>query len=77
MRPLLLTCCHLPNPFSCICREMTTGKPSPLISSFKLTYYTLLNVMRRLEGSGHDMEYVIKRSFSQFQHEQQVTPLLI
>ena len=51
---------------------MTTGKPSPLISSFKLTYYTLLNVMRRLEGSGHDMEYVIKRSFSQFQHEQQV-----
>eukprot|EP00891_Asterochloris_glomerata_P002642 jgi/Astpho2/2642/fgenesh1_pm.00049_%23_6_t len=57
------------------CREMTTGKPSPLISSFKLTYYTLLNVMRRLEGSGHDMEYVIKRSFSQFQHEQQVPKL--
>lgn len=52
---------------------MTTGKPSPLISSFKLTYYTLLNVMRRLEGSGHDMEYVIKRSFSQFQHEQQAS----
>ncbi len=45
------------------------GKASPLLSSFKLTYYTLLNLMRRLEGSGQDMEYVIKRSFQQFQYE--------
>jgi hypothetical protein len=27
------------------------GKPSPLLSSFKLTYYTMLNMLRRLEGS--------------------------
>lgn len=45
------------------------GKPSPLLSSFKLSYYTLLNLLRRLEGSGQDMEYVIKRSFQQFQFE--------
>lgn len=45
------------------------GKASPLLSSFKLSYYTLLNLMRRMEGSGQDMEYVIKRSFQQFQYE--------
>ena len=45
------------------------GAPSPLVSSFKLSYYTLLNLLRRLEGSGHDMEYVIRRSFAQFQHD--------
>lgn len=28
------------------------GKPTPLLSSFKLTYYTLINLMRRMEGSG-------------------------
>lgn len=28
------------------------GRPAPLISSFKLSYYTLLNLLRRLEGSG-------------------------
>ena len=45
------------------------GQPSPLLSSFKLSYYTLLNLMRRMEGSGQDMEYVIKRSFQQYQFE--------
>ena len=45
------------------------GKPNPLLSSFKLNVYTLLNLMRRLEGSGQDMEYVIKNSFQQFQFE--------
>jgi ATP-dependent RNA helicase DOB1 len=46
------------------------GKPNPLVSSFKLSYYTLLNLLRRVEGSGHDMEYVIRNSFQQFQFEQ-------
>lgn len=46
-----------------------TGKPSPLNSSFRLSYYTLLNLMRRVEDSGHDQEYVIARSFQQFQFE--------
>lgn len=51
---------------------MVSGKPSPLNSSFKLSFYTLLNLLRRLESSGHDMEYVIARSFQQFQHERQI-----
>ena len=47
-----------------------TGKPLPLLSKFRLSYYTLLNILRRLEGSGQSMEYVIARSFQQFQYEQ-------
>ena len=48
------------------------GKPSPLLSSFKLSYYTLLNLLRRIEGSSHDMEFVIAHSFQQFQFERQL-----
>ena len=51
-------------------REIVTGKPLPLLSKFRLSYYTLLNILRRLEGSGQSMEYVIARSFQQFQYEQ-------
>lgn len=43
--------------------------PSPLLSRFRLSYYTLLNILRRAEGSGQNMEYVIARSFQQFQFE--------
>lgn len=35
------------------CREMLCGKASPLLSSFKLSYYTLLNLMQRVEGTGN------------------------
>ena len=45
------------------------GKPSPLLSSFRLSYYTLLNLLRRIEGTQHDMEFVIANSFQQFQFE--------
>ena len=31
---------------------MVQGKANPLLSSFKLSYYTLLNLMRRMEGTG-------------------------
>jgi len=51
------------------------GKPSPLLSSFKLSYYTLLNLLRRAEGSGRSMEYVIQRSFQQFQFERTLPAL--
>lgn len=51
------------------CREIVTGKPLPLLSSFKLSYYTLLNLMRRMENSGQNMEYVIQHSFQQYQFE--------
>eukprot|EP00884_Botryococcus_braunii_P001882 jgi/Botrbrau1/11695/Bobra.0195s0026.1 len=54
---------------SATCKEIVTGKPSPLVSSFRLSYYTLLNLLRRTEQSGHDIEYVIRRSFEQFQYE--------
>lgn len=51
------------------CKEIVTGKPSPLLSSFKLSYYTLLNLMRRMENTGQNMEYVIQHSFQQYQFE--------
>ncbi|CAG9461301.1 unnamed protein product [Pedinophyceae sp. YPF-701] len=51
------------------CRELLVGRPNPLVSSFRLSYYTLLNLMRRTEGSTLSMEHVIKNSFQQFQHE--------
>jgi len=54
------------------CRSMVKGSAAPLMSSFKLTYYTLLNLLKRLEGQGKDMEYVISKSFSQFQHEKEL-----
>ena len=53
------------------------GKPSPLLSSFKLSYYTLLNLLRRAEGSGRTMEYVIQRSFQQFQFERTLPALQV
>ncbi|KAI7838418.1 hypothetical protein COHA_007790 [Chlorella ohadii] len=56
-------------------KAMLQGKSTPLLSSFRLSYYTLLNLIRRIEGSGYDMEYVISKSFSQFQHEQQLPEL--
>lgn len=34
---------------------MMQGKSAPLLSSFKLSYYTLLNLLRRIEGSGSCM----------------------
>lgn len=49
--------------------------PHPLmqLSSFRLSYYTLLNLLRRMEGSGQNLEYVIRQSFSQFQYDRSLT----
>ena len=52
-----------------VAKLMVSGKPMPLLSSFKLSYYTLLNLMKRLEGGFDRMEYLIRHSFQQFQHE--------
>lgn len=58
------------------CKAMLKGEASALHSSFRLSYYTLLNLIRsRSLGRKDDMEYVISKSFQQFQHEQQ-TPLI-
>jgi hypothetical protein len=53
-----------------VLNQIMQGKPSPLLSSFRLSYYTLLNLMKRVEGGTHDLEYVIANSFQQFQQEQ-------
>jgi rRNA-processing arch domain len=60
---------------ACCRREMITGKPLPLLSSFKLSYYTLLNLLRRSGNSDHDMEYVVLNSFQQFQFERSLPQL--
>ena len=49
-------------------RTLMKGATAPLVSSFKLTYYTLLNMLKRTAGE-IDMERIIAKSFHQFQHE--------
>ena len=62
-----------PDKFSpTVAKQLVSGKPMPLMSRFKLSYYTLLNLSKRREGGMHHMEYLIQHSFQQFQHEQQV-----
>ena len=51
-----------------VLRDMVLGKPSPLVSTFRLSYYTILNLMSRAEGQ-FTAEHVIKNSFHQFQYE--------
>ncbi|MCO5558510.1 hypothetical protein L7F22_012095 [Adiantum nelumboides] len=50
------------------CKDLVLGKPAPLVSTFRLSYFTLLNLMSRTEGQ-FDAEYVIRNSFHQFQHD--------
>ncbi|XP_060208972.1 DExH-box ATP-dependent RNA helicase DExH10-like isoform X2 [Lycium barbarum] len=49
-------------------KDMVLGKPAPLVSTFRLSYYTILNLMSRTEGQ-FTAEHVIKNSFHQFQYE--------
>ncbi|KAL9227154.1 hypothetical protein vseg_002881 [Gypsophila vaccaria] len=49
-------------------RDMVLGKPAPLVSTFRLSYYSILNLMCRAEGQ-FTAEHVIKNSFHQFQYE--------
>ncbi|XP_078443652.1 RNA helicase, ATP-dependent, SK12/DOB1 protein [Wolffia australiana] len=51
-----------------VLKDMVLGKPSPLVSTFRLSYYTILNLMSRAEGQ-FTAEHVIKNSFHQFQYE--------
>jgi len=50
------------------CKDLTSGKPGPLESGFRLTYYTLINLLGRTQGTDN-MEQMVKKSFYQFQHE--------
>ncbi|XP_065000088.1 DExH-box ATP-dependent RNA helicase DExH10 isoform X1 [Musa acuminata AAA Group] len=51
-----------------ILKDMVLGKPAPLVSTFRLSYYSILNLMSRAEGQ-FTAEHVIKNSFHQFQYE--------
>jgi len=52
-----------------VCHVQLQGRPNPLLSSFRLSYYTLLNLLKRVEGGTDSLEYVIAHSFQQFQQE--------
>lgn len=49
-------------------RDMVLGKPAPLVSTFRLSYYSILNLLSRAEGQ-FTAEHVISHSFHQFQYE--------
>lgn len=49
-------------------KDMVLGKPAPLVSTFRLSYYSILNLMSRAEGQ-FTAEHVIKNSFHQFQYD--------
>uniref|UniRef100_A0A2P2MK80 RNA helicase n=1 Tax=Rhizophora mucronata TaxID=61149 RepID=A0A2P2MK80_RHIMU len=49
-------------------KDMVLGKPAPLLSTFRLSYYSILNLMSRAEGQ-ITAEHVIRNSFHQFQYE--------
>lgn len=51
-----------------VCSNIISGKPLPLLSNYKLTYYTLLNLLRRQDGTA-EQEKTIERSFHQYQHQ--------
>ncbi|VAH93952.1 unnamed protein product [Triticum turgidum subsp. durum] len=51
-----------------VIKDMVLGKPAPLISTFRLSYYTILNLLSRAEGQ-FTAEHVIRNSFHQFQYE--------
>ncbi|KAF3325604.1 superkiller viralicidic activity 2-like 2 isoform X1 [Carex littledalei] len=51
-----------------VLKEMVLGRPAPLVSTFRLSYYTILNLMSRAEGQ-FTAEHVIRNSFHQFQYE--------
>ncbi|CAN1323952.1 DExH-box ATP-dependent RNA helicase DExH10 [Linum perenne] len=49
-------------------KDMVLGKPAPLVSTFRLSYYSILNLMSRAEGQ-FTAEHVIRNSFHQYQYE--------
>jgi len=51
-----------------VIKDMVLGKPAPLVSTFRLSYYTILNLLSRAEGQ-FTAEHVIRNSFHQFQYE--------
>jgi ATP-dependent RNA helicase DOB1 len=56
------------------CADMVSGRPLPLLSNYKLTYYTLLNLLRKPDGTT-EQKKTIERSFHQYQHQSSVPEL--
>jgi ATP-dependent RNA helicase DOB1 len=59
-----------------VLKEMVLGRPAPLVSTFRLSYYTILNLMSRAEGQ-FTAEHVIRHSFHQFQYEKVALPYFL
>lgn len=57
-----------------VLKDMVLGKPAPLVSTFRLSYYSILNLLSRAEGQ-FTAEHVIKNSFHQFQFDK-ATPMM-
>ncbi|KAM3233334.1 DExH-box ATP-dependent RNA helicase DExH10 [Capsicum annuum] len=49
-------------------KDMMLGKLAPLVSTFRLNYYTILNLLIHAQGQ-FTAEHVIKNSFHQLQYE--------
>ena len=56
-----------------ICRDMLSGKSDPLLSSFKLSYNMIVNLIK-IEG--YTPDYMARHSFKQFQSEVSVPELI-
>mgnify|MGYP003876892311 FL=1 len=56
-----------------VAKSMLKGQSDPLYSSFHLSYNMLLNAIRT---EGNDPEYIIYRSFHQFQNEKAVPEMV-
>ncbi|KAF9613010.1 hypothetical protein IFM89_004864 [Coptis chinensis] len=50
-------------------KDIVLSKPAPLVSTFRLNYYSILNLMSCVEGQFTTAEHVIKNSFHQFRYE--------
>jgi len=57
------------------CRELLMGHAAPLQSSFRLSYYTLLNLLQKVEGTQQSIDDIIRKSFNQFQHNRSIPHL--
>lgn len=57
--------------FSIVGRELVKGEPNPLLSEFRLTYNMILNLLRVKINP----EYMLRRSFYQFQKQMTIPTL--
>jgi antiviral helicase SKI2 len=66
---VIINCADNELPDETVCQQMILGKPTKLISQFRLTYNMILNLMRVEDIRVEDM---IKRSFGEFNSQKDV-----